>query len=522
MPQPRRVHDLTRELLAFYQRAWNAITTEQQAIANSWGELNRIRRLERLRTLQRTVEDLMDTADEHAASFVNDQLPRAYLYGVAASGIGRVTLMQPDLDALGVLSQDTYDGLLSATTFVRDSTKDLIRTLSREHVADKLLEGKTATQAARELRDTFASRGVAAVVYSDGSRHGLEEYANVVVRTKTAEAYNTGNFTRFVAGGVGFVECFDNPECGLDGHDDEEKPNGQVYPVAVMDEFSISHPNCVRAWGARPDITNETEAADAAGTATVVQNEDQAQVAVSRQEASIARSFGRRTGAGLSDVGQRAAAAPHAAVLSRRAATLTRRETLIARSAATPARVAADLVAKATAAEPELTRLASSLAEQHGGQMAGLDFRLKTEGSLARKIAADVQAKGMTAAEVGDSLFDVNRYTAVFPADEYASSSQAVLDDLRGSGHTVNVKNYWNNRDNPYQGINVQVTSPAGQRWELQFHTETSLEVKEGDLHAIYEKARVTTDEQLLRTYTAESFAASAAIPVPFGVQSVG
>jgi hypothetical protein len=267
MPQPSKVHDLARDLLALYTVAWNRIVAEEQQIQDEWATLPRPRRMQRLETLQQVVEQLMDHADEAALRFATDDLPQAYLLGAIDSGYAPLKWADPDLHAVHQLATDTYDQLLKATRFVRRSTKILVRTLAREQVGIKLLTGQTAVQAGRELADVFANQGIAAITYANGARVGLTQYAEMLTRTQTALAYNQGNYNQFTAADIGFVECFDGPDCGLDGHDDEEKPNGRVYDLSVMDEFPISHPNCQRSWGARPDVTSAQEAADAAGTA---------------------------------------------------------------------------------------------------------------------------------------------------------------------------------------------------------------------------------------------------------------
>lgn len=189
-----------------------------------------------------------------------------------------------------------------------------------------------------------------------------------------------------------------------------------------------------------------------------------------------------------------------------------------------PAQVAKVRVAKAVKAEPGLTTYTGKLAKRHGGRQEGLDFRLKTEKSLARKIGNDVrEGKGkVTSEEVADRMFDVNRYTTIFDPENYAAGSQATLDDMRRDGYTLNVKNQWKNPDMPYQGINVQVQSPDGARWELQFHTDVSFDIKEHEAHAVYEKLRVATDPRLIAEYNSQLEDIFGKIPVPPGVDDVG
>lgn len=189
----------------------------------------------------------------------------------------------------------------------------------------------------------------------------------------------------------------------------------------------------------------------------------------------------------------------------------------------TAAEVAESVVAAARVAEPELTALTSGLAEKFGGRMEGLDFRLKTADSLARKLEGEILESGgtLTAEAAAAKMFDVNRYTTVYSESSYADGVQASLDSLRADGHTLKVKNYWNVDDNPYQGVNVQIISPAGEKFELQFHTDYSLEVKEGELHRIYELQRVETSAAKREEYAQQMFDIAAKIPVPRGILGV-
>jgi hypothetical protein len=186
--------------------------------------------------------------------------------------------------------------------------------------------------------------------------------------------------------------------------------------------------------------------------------------------------------------------------------------------------VASNLIARATKVEPALTDQMSKLAAKNGGELKGLEYRLKGEDSLTRKISKDVESgKGLvTAQEIGAKMFDVNRYTMQLADDNYVSGAQAVIDELEATGHTLKVKNYWTVNDNPYQGINIQVTNATGNQFELQLHTAKSLEVKEGELHSIYELARKEKDPLKLAEYDRQSFAAAAKIPVPKGIETVG
>ncbi|MDE0003390.1 MAG: hypothetical protein OXQ29_11915 [Rhodospirillaceae bacterium] len=68
-----------------------------------------------------------------------------------------------------------------------------------------------------------------------------------IVRTETALAHQAAANSEYAYHGVERVEWLDSPDCGVNGHDDSEKANGQIVTLARNARYPISHPNCVRA-----------------------------------------------------------------------------------------------------------------------------------------------------------------------------------------------------------------------------------------------------------------------------------
>lgn len=150
---------------------------------------------------------------------------------------------------------------------------------------------------------------------------------------------------------------------------------------------------------------------------------------------------------------------------------------------------AKEVLAKAAEFEPQLTKALQSIVKDNTGSMAGLEFRLKTEDSLARKIRDKAVAKKIPeeayAAEIGDAV----RYTALYDPVEYVNKAEATLKALESQGHTViDVENNWA-RGDAYSGVNAVLQAENGMRWELQFHTEDSLVAKER-AHEFYDIVR--------------------------------
>jgi hypothetical protein len=155
---------------------------------------------------------------------------------------------------------------------------------------------------------------------------------------------------------------------------------------------------------------------------------------------------------------------------------------------------------RAEALEPEITGKVTSMVEGRGGTMEGLEQRLKTTDSLARKIDADAEAEyGGDRAAAAANISDAVRYTAVIGDAQYTDGARAIVRDLGQDGYEVRAKNFWQKGDD-YQGVNIKATKD-GVTVELQLHTPTSLDIKEGrstkggpirSLHDSYEVMRTS------------------------------
>ena len=163
--------------------------------------------------------------------------------------------------------------------------------------------------------------------------------------------------------------------------------------------------------------------------------------------------------------------------------------------------VASDLIEEAKVFEPEVTELMEGAAEEHDGEMAGLDFRLKGEKSYSRKIAADMEEKGISADEAARAVNDRVRYTMLFDGDEYAEKVLDVQESLAEDGYVqydTKWKNYFRSGD-PYDGYNTVMENPeTGARFELQFHTPETIDIK-FKAHVIYEAFQASEEGSPMR-----------------------
>lgn len=264
MPQPALAHELAEDLAMTFRSAWTQIVEEQRRILSDQGAF---RRRARLRELRGEVESLMNQVDSTSRAWVKNQLRTVYRAGGIAGEIThQFAWTQSHLEAIAALQRDTMDGVLRATRYVRKDTKRFIREMSKSQLLTKLTTGQTAAQAGKNIEQLLRKRGISAIVYKDGSRHGLAEYGQMLARTKTAEAYNAGTITQSALD-TKFWEILDGPECGLTAHDDGDPADGKIVDRFQAERYLISHPNCRRSFGPRPDLQSKPGTARPSTTA---------------------------------------------------------------------------------------------------------------------------------------------------------------------------------------------------------------------------------------------------------------
>ncbi len=170
----------------------------------------------------------------------------------------------------------------------------------------------------------------------------------------------------------------------------------------------------------------------------------------------------------------------------------------------------------ASKVDEQITGEMSAIAGANGGKLEGLENRLKSTDSLARKIEADANAEyGGDIDKAAANIGDVSRYTVTYGDADYTKNVTKTLETLEQNGYeVVKVKNYWG-ADDPYQGINVKIKK-GGVTRELQIHTDKSHEVKITRLHPTYEEYRNPNITPAAKaSLWSTMVAASASIPTP-------
>lgn len=176
---------------------------------------------------------------------------------------------------------------------------------------------------------------------------------------------------------------------------------------------------------------------------------------------------------------------------------------------------AKELIEEAASHDKVVTGELGDIASKTKTKLTGLEFRIKSEESLSRKLltsGVDAQMK------------DVLRYTSISDEKNLVESYGTFIEELKEKGYNVSgVKNYWLEPTSAYKGINTNIITPDGYEFELQFHTEHSLEIKE-EMHSVYEEFRAlnpVTDDEKMSILKDEMFKISEKNIFPDDVESI-
>lgn len=245
MPQPAANQATAEALIRVYEDAHDSLVAAWQAAAT---DERRARQTRRLRELLDTHEATMAALTDTSRTWWSTSVPILHAAGAgqAAAVVGSsFTWTQAHLAAVEAFAARTWDDVAANLQAITAETRRLIRQEIASATRTVLLESRTAVQAGRDVAREAAKRGLWSVTYANGARHTMRDYADMAVRTTTAEAYNRGSTTQTIADGYEWIEYFDGDDCGITSHEDPDKANGQIVPIG--DVVYLSHPRCRRA-----------------------------------------------------------------------------------------------------------------------------------------------------------------------------------------------------------------------------------------------------------------------------------
>jgi hypothetical protein len=160
-------------------------------------------------------------------------------------------------------------------------------------------------------------------------------------------------------------------------------------------------------------------------------------------------------------------------------------------------------------------------AEDTSRCLAGFDNRFKGEDRLKEKVADQLRSNAdLTSTRALATVADAVRFTLQYAETAYTGSVRKDVERLQANGFTeVERRNTWMSEQ--YKGINSRWREPeSGVIFEVQFHTQASLEAKELT-HKAYERIRSTAEDPELAELKEFQRGVNSMIPIPPDVADI-
>lgn len=226
-------------------------------------EPSKVIRIQRLNQMKREVDTAFFDLDRNIVDWASKDVPSFYRqgYDIAAAYLGAgFSFTLPHRQALAIISEDAYADVATRLQQVRAGFSDKVelqkmyegldpaviaklQASSRSAVTQMLLTGEDPRRISKRLAQDLWRDGVQ-IIDAGGNRWNPEKYTRMLIRTKSANAYNAGSLNKYASAGVKRVRVFDgmedDPECA--------DANGQIWTLDYAMEHVIEHPNCRRAF----------------------------------------------------------------------------------------------------------------------------------------------------------------------------------------------------------------------------------------------------------------------------------
>lgn len=150
------------------------------------------------------------------------------------------------------IQQRTFGDVAASTDYLTEDARRFIQTVAHDSTSIAADRGLSIPEARDLVAARLEGNGIKAFVDRSGREWNLDSYSEMLMRTTTAHAYNTGTIIRSTELGVGAFEVFDGT-----GDEACAEANGSYVSAEWAFENTIAHPNCVRAFGPVPGFSGD-------------------------------------------------------------------------------------------------------------------------------------------------------------------------------------------------------------------------------------------------------------------------
>lgn len=244
------------KIVKLYKRAYKKIVSEINGATN-FGIYNR-------RAILAQIEIVLEKLGANVKEFIEKEIPHHYKVGADAAvkqfqrqGV----ILQVDegfnvihKEAVMALIDDTTRAFAESITGVKRSATLLLNKAVKEEIKFRMAEGVISGSALRDIKSyvkgVLQDEGLASLIDKGGRKWSLDRYTEMLIRTKTVEARNTGLVNRVAENDYDLVQVSDHQgECELcrpwEGKILSLTGKTKGYSsLAEAESSGLFHPNC--------------------------------------------------------------------------------------------------------------------------------------------------------------------------------------------------------------------------------------------------------------------------------------
>lgn len=260
------------KLIDAYKSAYKQIY-EEIATSTKFGAANR-------KAILAQIEGILTDLGEQTQAWIDETIPAQYKVG-ADTAVSQMKAIDFPVeiktgfnrvhrDAIAALVDDTSKAFAESLSGVNRSARQLLGKATKELITQQLATGQIAGQATKETQKRIVSilqdEGLAALKDKSGRAWQLDDYTEMLVRTKSVEARNTGLKNRMVENNMDLVQVSSHGATDVcaDWEGKILSLTGATpgYPtLADAEADGLFHPNCKHAInGIEMDLARETMA----------------------------------------------------------------------------------------------------------------------------------------------------------------------------------------------------------------------------------------------------------------------
>ena len=149
---------------------------------------------------------------------------------------------------------------------------------------------------------------------------------------------------------------------------------------------------------------------------------------------------------------------------------------------------------KIVAREPKISASMIRMADSQGVRLYGIEYSAKTGPSVADKVEKkrlEFEKLGLsvTDEQIVDEMGDIIRYTVLTEHDNIVNTTEDFIEGFRSRGFKIEeIDNKYLEKDSTYKAVHLQVRDKENVEFEVQVHSERSLDIK-NRTHALYKES---------------------------------